>query len=122
MVYSSKHKNSALSFDQKSKLAPIVSTAVLVMTLVGVTTSAIAQDHNPIGDLPQALICTSDDITAIGYLTRVNADGSAIYMAPNDIFVTVASDGRVGNRGSGTCSGKTIDELRAIGLTRDFAK
>ena len=89
---------------------------------MGISTTAIAQEHSSIGDLPQALICAKGDVTVVGYLAKVNADGSAIYVTPNDIYVEVSPDGKVGSRSSGTCSNKTIDELRANGQTRNFAK
>ena len=58
----------------------------------------------------------------VGYLARVNADGSAIYMSPSDILVAVAAEGVVDNRSDGSCSGKTLAELRDSGQSRDFAE
>jgi len=72
---------------------------------------------------PYALICSSNGATAVGYLTRVDPDGSAVYFAITGQFAIVGTDGRVQideSRKSGDCSGHTIDELRASRQAIDF--
>ncbi|MEH6836546.1 MULTISPECIES: hypothetical protein [Falsihalocynthiibacter] len=96
--------------------------AVLAVSSLGLTSVANGQEGPKIGDLPQALICDKAGITVVGYLAKVDAEGTAFYMTPNDIFVTVSSSGRVDNRSDGSCSDKTLAELRANGQTREFAK
>ena len=96
--------------------------AVLTTSIFGLASMANAQESNSIKDFPHALICVKGGVTVIGYLAKVDADGSALYMTPNDIFVAVSSEGRVDNRSDGACSDKTLAELRANGQTREFAK
>lgn len=79
-----------------------------------------------VNDLPFALICESQNgVTFIGYLSRVNTDGTAVYgTVLGQGFAQVDESGVVQvselSIGGGICDGSTIDELRAAGLTRDF--
>ena len=91
-----------------------------MIAILSMATTATAQQSTTIGDLPLALICAKEDVTVIGYLARVNADGSALYMTTTNIVVAVSPEGVVDNRAEGTCAGKSLDELRASGQTRAF--
>ena len=106
---------------ERAKTFRVLFAATLAVTVLSVATAASAQENNPIKGLPQALICTKDSVTVVGYLARINADGSAVYMTPSNIVVEVSSDGIVDNRADGTCAGKSLDELRDSGQARDFA-
>jgi hypothetical protein len=94
--------------------------ATMAVAILSVATTASAQNNTTVGDLPHALICTKEGITVVGYLARVNANGSSVYMTPTNIIVAVSADGLVDNRSDGTCAGKSLDELRGSGQTRDF--
>jgi len=119
----SKYKQNANSsgIDYKWKSLLCVPASALIFMFGGVSTMVIGQERNSIDDLPMALLCGKDQSIHVGYLTKVNADGSAFYMTINNAFVEVAPNGVVGDRSGGTCSGKSLDELRALGQTRDFA-
>ena len=106
---------------ERAKPLRVLFAATLSVSVLSVATVASAQENNPIGGLPQALICTKDSVTVVGYLARINADGSAVYMTPSNIVVEVSPDGIVDNRADGTCAGKSLDELRNSGQSRDFA-
>ena len=107
---------------RKSKAHLAGVAAVLAASVISAATTASAQDSATIGSLPHALICAKEGVTVVGYLARVNADGSAIYMSPSDILVAVSAEGVVDNRSDGSCSGKTLAELRDSGQSRDFAE
>lgn len=94
--------------------------ATLVFAVFSLATTVTAQHHTTIGDLPLALICAKGDVTVIGYLASINADGSAVYLTPANIVVAVSPEGVVDNRADGTCAGKSLDELRDNGQTRAF--
>lgn len=94
--------------------------ATMAVAILNVATTASAQDNTTIGDLPHALICAKEGITVVGYLARVNANGSSVYVTPTNIIVTVSADGIVDNRSDGTCAGKSLDELRGSGQARVF--
>ena len=106
---------------QTAKTFRVLFAATLTVIVLSVSTAVSAQENNPIAGLPQALICTKDSVTVVGYLARINADGSAVYMTPSNIVVEVSSDGTVDRRADGTCAGKSLDELRNSGQARDFA-
>jgi hypothetical protein len=76
-------------------------------------------------DLPLAVICFNKQTQtwAVGYLTLVNKDGSATYIA-GDLSVTVTAKGVVqpplDRPAGGDCFGKTLMELRAAGRVMEF--
>ena len=76
-------------------------------------------------DLPLAVICFNEQTQtwAVGYLTLVNKDGSANYIA-GDLSVTVNTKGVVqppsDRPAGGDCFGKTLKELRAAGRVMEF--
>ena len=106
---------------QIAKSFRALSMATLTITIQSIATEANAQQKNLIEGLPHALICTKDSVTVVGYLARVNEDGSAVYMTSSRIAVEVSSDGVVDNRADGTCAGKSLNELRDSGQTRNFS-
>ena len=91
--------------------------------LIGAIGSSRAEAADQIITIPQMLICGLNGVRHFGYLDRIDADGTAIYMTPSGKFATV-TEGGVVIRGvqavPGSCSGKTLEELRAAGQTRSF--
>ena len=88
---------------------------------------AAAQANPP--NLPMAIICyvQQDQSWRVGYLYRVNANGDAIYLAPDGkLGATVNAKGVVvtpTNRPTILdCFGKTLDELRSNGRVMDFQR
>ena len=68
---------------------------------------------------PEAIICKTVDYRALVYLDRVNADGSAVYMAlGGSAFATVTPDGVLHHEGAKDCDGKTLDQLEKDGQAR----
>ena len=122
MLTKSRHEVAETCCDRASRTHLACAAAVLAASVIGTATTASAQDSATIGSLPHALFCGKEGVTVVGYLARVNADGSAIYMSPSDILVEVSAKGVVDNRSGGTCSGKTLAELRDNGQARDFAE
>ena len=74
-----------------------------------------------LGDLPLAIICDKGGGTGIGYLSEIQPDGTIIYIsADGRIAASVTPDGAItpaGDLVEGSCSGRTLDELRAAGRT-----
>ncbi len=77
-------------------------------------------------ELPFAVICEAPSgVAFVGYLSRVNPDGTAVYSTVlGRMFGQVDASGLIQMSdlvaGGGSCDGRTIDELRAAGQTRDF--
>jgi hypothetical protein len=102
-----------------------VAAPLVTSLLVSLATGAIAQTVPP--NLPAAIICyaQADQSWRVGYLGRVNNNGSSIYVAPDGrLSATVDAKGVVippSNRPAGLdCYGKTLDELRASGRILEF--
>jgi hypothetical protein len=89
--------------------------------VLGAATLADAQSNLSAENIPHALFCEKEGVVVIGYLARVNSDGSAVYMSPSNIVVEVSPEGVVDNRADGSCAGKSLAELRENGQVRDFA-
>ena len=69
---------------------------------------------------PHLIICDVAGVRHFGWLDRIEADGTAVYLTPSGKFGRVGKDGVVtvmGGQGAnpGSCGGKTIDELIASG-------
>ncbi len=101
----------------KSLLFPPIFCLLAVPALADHTGGG-APDHG-FADLPFAIACTDAGVRSYAYLARVEADGTAVYMTPTSIALTVAHDGPVEASGDshilGDCAGHTLAELRDAG-------
>jgi len=102
----------------------LVAVPGVILTLA---TATAAQTFPP--DLPIAVACyvPHDKSWRVAYLYTVNANGDAVYTAPNGrLAATVTAEGIVvapANRPTAPdCYGKTLDELRANGRVMDFQR
>ena len=76
-------------------------------------------------DFPYLIYCESEGIAHAFYFSKLGADGIAIYLTPDRQAGMITIDGvgrRVGGDQSGTCSNKTLDDLRSSGQAYDVAK
>ena len=69
---------------------------------------------------PDAIVCRVSDFRSIGYLHRVNDDGSALYMTPGQELAQVTPDGVFHRQGAKDCDGKTLKQLEADGQAFEF--
>ncbi len=79
---------------------------------------------DPSAYYPAAIVCSVAGKQNYVYLSAVESDGSVRYMTLVGAYVTFRPDGvaeRPNQQGAGDCAGKTIEELRAAGQTREFA-
>jgi hypothetical protein len=104
-----------------------VAVPVVISMLFSLSSGAVAQTVPP--DLPAAIICyaPADQSWRVGYLGRVNNNGSSIYIAADGrLSATINAKGVVvppTNRPSGLdCYGKTLDELRSSGRILEFQR
>lgn len=122
MTSISKIKATSIGYSRAWEATPMLSIVSIILAFLGTSSAAIAEEPADIGQLPHALICSNGGVTVVGYLTRVNGDGVSVYMTLSGITVTVSPEGKVAERSSSSCSGKSLDELRDLGQTREFAK
>jgi hypothetical protein len=108
-----------------SKLALAVTAAISM--LVSLATRAVAQALPP--NVPAAVICyaQADQSWRVGYLSRINKNGDAVYVTPDGrLSATLNAKGVVAaptNRPAGLdCYGKTLDELRPGGRIMEFQR
>jgi hypothetical protein len=106
---------------------PSMAVAVAISILITLMTGAIAQTVPP--DFPAAIMCyaPTDQSWRVGYLSRVNNNGDAIYLgASGRLSATVNAKGIIlapTNRpGPVDCYGKTLDEMRSNGRTMEFQR
>lgn len=86
-----------------------IRSAVVLLTMCGMSSAALA---DLIEGYPDTIVCRIGPDRIVGYLHKVNDDGSAVYMALSRNFATVTPDGVVHRDGAEDCDGKTLDELR----------
>jgi hypothetical protein len=72
-----------------------------------------------VGEFPFLITCEAGGIHHAFYLVRIGQDGTAIYATHSGQAGTITLDGapkRIGSGGvSGSCSGKTLEQLRSAG-------
>jgi hypothetical protein len=69
---------------------------------------------------PDAIVCQFTDFRSIGYLHRVNDDGSALYMTLGQEIAQVSADGVFHREGAKDCDGKTLEQLEDDGQAFEF--
>ena len=87
-------------------------------------TPAGAQDFS-FKDFPYLIYCESEGIAHAFYFSKLSPDGIAIYLTPDRQAGMITIEGvghRVGGEQSGSCSDKTLDDLRSSGQAYDLAK
>lgn len=74
-------------------------------------------------DFPFMVRCENNGIDRAFYLAKINPNGVAVYVSPDRQAGMVTIDGPaqpVGGDGSGSCTGKTIKQLRDAGQAFDL--
>ena len=69
-------------------------------------------------DFPFMVHCEVKGVDHAFYLSKIGTDGVAVYITPGRLAGTVTIDGKskpVGANGPGSCSGKTLEQLRSAG-------
>jgi hypothetical protein len=106
---------------------PLAGTAVTSVLITLTAGSAVDQKAAP--ELPMAIICWNEQAQTwrVGYLHIIKEDGTATYVAPSRQLTNTVNAKRVveppSKRPAATdCSGKTLDQLRAIGRLIEFQR
>lgn len=75
-------------------------------------------------DFPFMVHCTNNSgIDRAFYLAKIDPEGVAVYISPDNLAGTITLDGPaepVGGDGAGSCAGKTLTQLRATGQAFDL--
>jgi len=109
---------------QRAKLVRGIMRAVFaVMAMPQLSDIFIAETNaaeSPLVDFPYLVICELNGVQRAFYFTKLGPDGVAVYIAPDGPAGTITIAGKaaaVGGDWSGSCSGKTLANLRASGQT-----
>lgn len=110
-----------LTRSTRCQILPVA--AILVLDLVSAGAVARAQPAS-FTDFPLVIYCEYAGSTSAYYFSRL-ADGSAIYLTPDRRAGMITIDGtaqRVGGERSGSCSDKTLKDLRESGQAFDLPR
>ena len=75
-------------------------------------------DEASFADFPFLVHCQLNGVERAYYLSRIDADGVAVYATPENQAGTITIFGKakpIGGNWSGSCTGKTLEQLRAAG-------
>jgi hypothetical protein len=95
-----------------------------ILPLIIGTGQPLAQDVT-FADFPIVIYCEFEGVHRAYYFARVGPDGHAIYISPDRQAGTITVDGvavRIGGDRSGSCAGKTLEDLRGSGQAFDSAR
>ena len=101
-----------------------IASACISLCLSVFATPAFAQDIS-FKDFPYLVYCEFQGVHHAYYFSKLGADGVAIYLTPDRLAGMITIEGvgrRVGGDQSGTCSNKTLDDLRSSGQAYDLQK
>lgn len=76
-------------------------------------------------DFPTVIYCEFSGISKAYYFSQLDADGVAVYMTPDRQVGVISIEGvaeTIDSDQSGTCRGKTLDDLRAAGQAFDLPR
>ncbi|RWO52486.1 hypothetical protein [Mesorhizobium sp.] len=74
-------------------------------------------------DFPFLVHCEVSGLHRAFYLSTIGQDGVAVYISPDRQAGTITVSGKadpVGGDGSGSCAGKTLEQLRSTGQAYDL--
>jgi hypothetical protein len=74
-------------------------------------------------DFPFLVRCELSGIVRAYYLSKIGPDGIAVYITPDNQAGTITMRGKaepVGGDWSGSCAGKTLEQLRSAGQEYDL--
>ena len=82
-----------------------------------------ARAEGSIKSFPFMVLCDNGTTERAFYLAKVDAEGVAVYISPDNLAGTITLLGPakpVGGEGAGSCAGKTLEQLRAAGQAFDL--
>ena len=108
------------------KASGVVRTAFAAIVLSQFAANYTFQAHageGTIHDFPFLIYCEAGGVDRAFYLSKVDPKGVAVYVSPDRLAGTITIKGKaepVGGEGSGTCTGKTLEQLRSTGQAYDL--
>lgn len=79
--------------------------------------------ENSVADFPFMVHCENNGVVRAYYLAKVEQEGVAVYISPDNLAGTITLHGPaepVGGEWAGSCAGKTLQQLRSAGQAFDM--
>jgi hypothetical protein len=103
--------------------AGAVFATIAHSSLVGMYSPEAHAQAGSFDDFPFLVRCELSGVIHAYYLSKIGPDGVAVYLTPDNRAGTITIRGKaepVGGDWSGSCVGKTLEELRSAGQTYDL--
>lgn len=95
-----------------------VFAAIVQSFLAGMYSPEAHAQEGSFKDFPFLVRCELSGVMHAYYLSRIGPDGVAVYITPDNRAGTITIRGKaepVGGDWSGSCAGKTLEQLRSAG-------
>jgi hypothetical protein len=95
-----------------------IATLVVMSVPLALFSSQACAAEGSLVDFPFMVHCVNNGTDRAYYLAKIDADGVAVYISPDNQAGTITLHGPaepVGGEGAGSCSGKTLQQLSAAG-------
>lgn len=96
---------------------------LIVLPFVGLFSFQAGAAESSFTDFPFMVHCENGGIERAYYLAKIDPDGVAVYISPDNLAGTITLHGPaepVGGEWAGSCAGKTLQQLRAAGQAFDL--
>jgi hypothetical protein len=103
----------------------ILFVAIAQSSLAGMCSPSAHAQEASFEDFPVLVRCELGGVVRAYYLSKIDPDGAAVYMSPDNQAGTITITGKatpVGGEWSGSCSGKTLEQLRTAGQAYDLQR
>lgn len=98
-------------------LSRLLAFSLLSLSPLAGVHSAVAAEPSFI-DFPYLVHCELNGVDRAYYLSSIDTQGVAVYVTPENQAGTITIHGKaqaIGGEWSGSCSGKTLEQLKAAG-------
>jgi hypothetical protein len=113
----------SIVLEARRLFAGTVFAAVALFSLAGAYCPGAHAQQGSFEDFPFLVYCELGSVIHAYYLSKIGPDGIAVYITPDNQAGTITIRGKaepVGGDWSGSCAGKTLEQLRSAGQARDL--
>jgi hypothetical protein len=103
--------------------AGTVFAAIAQWSFTGTYSPEARAQEGSFEDFPFLVRCELSGVIHAFYLSKIGRDGVAVYLTPDNQAGTITIRGKaepVGGDWSGSCAGKTLEQLRSAGQAFDL--
>lgn len=103
--------------------AGTILAAITQLSLAGMYSPKAYAKEGSFDDFPFLVHCELSGVIHVYYLSKIGPNGVAVYITPDNQAGTITIRGKaepVGGDWSGSCAGKTLEQLRLAGQAYDL--